>query len=312
MRHLALEFLKVTQSAAIASSPWVGRGRKHEADDAATTAMREVLKQIEMAGVVVIGEGELDEAPMLYIGEQLGSGQGPQLDIAVDPLEGTNLVAGGLNNSCTVIAVAPRGSLLHAPDMYMEKLTVGPEAIGVVDIGEPLIENVRRVAAALGKQMNNMTIMIQSRERHQAAIDRLREAGARIRLFDDGDVTCAIAAAIEGSGIDLFYGIGGAPEGVISAVAIKCLGGEMQGRLLPANAAEYDRCVRMGLSNPNQQLSLEDMVRSSECIFSATGVTSGLLLDGVSTEQVGNIVTHSLLAYNGSGGIHFVRTLHPY
>ncbi|TBL74627.1 class II fructose-bisphosphatase [Paenibacillus thalictri] len=310
MNHLVLEFLKVTQAAAIASNPWVGRGRKMEADDAATTAMREVLGQIQMDGVVVIGEGELDEAPMLYIGERLGSGQGPQLDIAVDPLEGTNLVAGGMNNSSAVIAIAPRGCLLHAPDMYMEKLAVGRGAAGAIDLEAPLIDNVRSTAAALGKTLGEMTVMVQYRDRHREAIQAIREAGARIRLFDDGDVTCSIASSIEGSGVDLFYGIGGAPEGVISAVAIKCLGGEMQARLLPSGDAEYDRCQAMGLGDPGQRLALGDMVRSDECIFAATGITSGLLLNGIHLQADGSLITHSLVTCGQPHGIHFVRSVH--
>ncbi|CAG7626433.1 Fructose-1,6-bisphosphatase class 2 [Paenibacillus solanacearum] len=309
MKQLALEFLRVTQTAAIAALPWVGRGRKHEADEAATAAMRRVLRQIQMDGVVVIGEGEMDEAPMLYIGEKTGTGQGPQIDIAVDPLEGTNLVAGGQNNSTAVIAAAPRGALLHAPDMYMEKLAAGAGAGGVIDIGLPVADNVLRVAAALGKPLREMTVSVQSRERHQAAIDAIRETGAKVRLFDDGDVTCAIAAAMEESGIDLFYGIGGAPEGVISAVAVKCLGGDMQARLLPASEAEHERCLRMGLSDPCGRLTLQDMVASDECVFAATGITPGPLLSGIAHASGGRLLTHSLLT-SGPSGVHFIRSMH--
>lgn len=312
MNHLALEFLNVTQSAAIASKPWIGRGRKNEADDAATSAMREMLRRMKMSGIVVIGEGEMDEAPMLYIGEQLGSGEEPRLDIAVDPLEGTNLVAGGLSNSCAVIAAAPHGCLLHAPDMYMEKLAVGRRAAGSIDLELPLIDNVRRTAEALGKPLYDMTVMVQYRERHEEIIEAVRNAGARIRLFDDGDVTCAISAAMEGSGVDLFYGIGGAPEGVISAVAIKCMDGDMQARLLPGDESEYKRCIGMGLSDPGQRLMLHDMVRSEDCLFAATGITSGMLLDGVITEADGTLVTHSLLTYGNPRGVHFVHTVHSH
>ncbi|MCU6792785.1 class II fructose-bisphosphatase [Paenibacillus sp. WQ 127069] len=310
MNQLMLDILHVTQEAALAASPWVGRGRKMEADDAATTAMRRVLQLIPMVGTVVIGEGELDEAPMLYIGEKLGTGSGPQLDIAVDPLEGTNLVAGGMDNSTAVIALAPRGALLHAPDMYMEKLAVGRTAARFIDLEAPLVDNVIHTARALGKRMENMTVMIQYRERHQQAIEAVRATGARVRLFDDGDVTCAIAAAIESSGIDLFYGIGGAPEGVISAVAIQCLGGEMQARLLPATTFEHERCVGMGLSDPNRVLTLRDMVATEECIFAATGITPGLLLNGITTESGLGAVTHSLLTGGQPNAVHFIRTVH--
>jgi fructose-1,6-bisphosphatase II len=312
MNQLALDFLKVTQSAALAARPWVGRGRKYEADGAATSAMREVLQRMAMDGVVVIGEGELDEAPMLYIGERLGTGRGPQLDIAVDPLEGTTLVAGGQDNSTAVIAAAPRGCLLHAPDMYMEKLAVGPKAAGAIHLDKPLVDNVRSAAAALGKSVTEITVMVQYRDRHQAVIDQIREIGARVRLFDDGDVTCAIATAVEQTGIDLFYGIGGAPEGVISAVALKCLGGELQARLLPAGEAERERCISMGIADPEKLLTLNDLVASDDCIFAATGITTGLLLEGIANAPGDSRITHSLMTYGSGSGLHYVRSVHAY
>jgi fructose-1,6-bisphosphatase II len=311
MKQLLLDFLRVTQEAALAAAPWVGRGRKHEADAAATAAMRETLRHLPLDGIVVIGEGELDEAPMLQIGERVGTGQGPGLDIAVDPLEGTNLVAGGLANATAVIAAAPRGSLLHAPDIYMEKLAVGRQAAGAIDLGLPIVENMRRAAAALGKRIADMTVMIQARERHRESIEEIQRTGARVKLFDDGDVTYTIAPAFEGTGVDMFYGVGGAPEGVIAAVALKCLGGEMQARLLPANDAEYARCVGMGLADPRRRLSMRELVASDDCLFAATGVTSGLLLEGVKQEQAFAAATHSLLAYGGSGTLHFIRSVHP-
>jgi fructose-1,6-bisphosphatase II len=312
MNQLVLDFLRVTQLAALAAKPWVGRGCKHEADDAATTAMRRMLQSMEMTGTVVIGEGELDEAPMLYIGECLGTGHGPQLDIAVDPLEGTTLVAGGLDNSTAVIAAAPRGCLLHAPDMYMEKLAVGPRAKGAIDLNIPLSENIRRAARAMEKDITDMTVMVQYRERHKSAIEQIRETGARVRLFEDGDVTCAISAAVEETGVDLFYGIGGAPEGVISAVALRCLGGEMQAKLLPGSDAEYERCLAMGIADPHKLFTLHDLVASEQCIFAATGITTGLLLPGITKDAAQSEITHSMLTYGyGHGeGVHFIRTLH--
>ncbi|MGI2297671.1 class II fructose-bisphosphatase [Paenibacillus sp. GXUN7292] len=310
MKHLILDFLKVTQQAALAAKPWIGRGQKNEADGAATAAMRRMLGKMEMDGIVVIGEGEMDEAPMLYIGEKVGTGSGPKLDIAVDPLEGTILVAGGQDNSTAVIAAAPRGCLLHAPDMYMEKLVVGPKARGVINLNEPVVDNVRRVAAAAGKAIDDITVMIQSRDRHEKVVQEIRQLGARVRLFDEGDVTCAISAAIDETGIDLFYGIGGAPEGVISAVAVKCLGGDMQAKLLPGSAAEYERCVAMGITDPNKLLMHHDLISSDNCIFAATGITTGLLLQGVTTDAGKLEITHSLLTYGNSNGPQFIRTIH--
>ena len=310
MKNLILDFLKVTQHAALAAKPWIGRGCKNEADEAATAAMRNTLGTMEMDGIIVIGEGEMDEAPMLYIGEKVGTGHGPRLDIAVDPLEGTILVAGGQDNSTAVIAAAPRGCLLHAPDMYMEKLVVGPKAKGAIDLNESMIENVKQVAAASGKSITDVVVMIQSRERHDKVVREIRELGARVRLFDEGDVTCAISAAIEETGVDLFYGIGGAPEGVISAVAVKCLGGEMQAKLMPSSPAEYERCVTMGLADPYKLLKHNDLISSDDCVFAATGITTGLLLQGVSSDKNKQEITHSLLTYGHSNGPQFIRTIH--
>lgn len=309
MEHLMIDFLKVTQSAAIAVQPWIGRGDKNEADQAATTAMRKQLMKISIDGTVVIGEGELDEAPMLYIGERLGTRKGPALDIAVDPLEGTNLVANGQDSSIAVIAVAPRGTLLHAPDMYMEKLAVGPKATGSIDIQASITDNLQNVARALGKPITELTVMIQDRERHEQIIAEIKDVGAKVRLFQDGDVIGTIATAIEQTGIDLFIGIGGAPEGVISAVALKCLGGEMQARLLPSNEIEYERCLNMGLKDPRGVILMDELVRSDECIFAATGITSGMLLEGVSRPESVEI-THSMVCSGRSGMLHFVQTMH--
>lgn len=310
MKQFMMEFLSVTEAAALASVPWLGRGKKYEADDAATAAMREKLNRISMEGLIVIGEGELDEAPMLYIGEKVGTGLGPKLDIAVDPLEGTNLIANGQGNSIAVIAAAPKGCLLHAPDMYMEKIAVGPKAAGKIDIEAPLVENMRIVADANGKKISELTVMIQDRERHRKMIYEVQEAGGRVILFSDGDVTYTIAVALEGTGIDMLAGIGGAPEGVVSAVALKCLGGELQGRLLPSNDKEYDRCLQMGLSNPTAPLKMNQLISSDECIFVATGISDGFFLKGVRKEGVSKTVTHSILTYGKAGCVHFIESVH--
>ncbi|GIP33236.1 class II fructose-bisphosphatase [Paenibacillus sp. J2TS4] len=309
MKQLALDLLQVTEAAALAAVPWIGRGNKLGADDAATTAMRKLLNAMPIDGCVVIGEGEMDEAPMLYIGERVGMGQGPLLDIAVDPLEGTNLVAGGWDNSCAVIAVAPRGALLHAPDMYMEKIAVGRRAAGAIDLNASILDNMKRTADALNKRISELTVIIQHRDRHKSVIEDIQKTGARVRLFSEGDVTCAIAAALDKTGVDLFYGVGGAPEGVLSAVALKCMGGEMQARLLPADRREHERCVRMGLSDPGRVLRMEELVSSDDCIFAATGVTSGMLLEGVKLGRGIEATTHSLLTCGDMESVHFIRSV---
>ncbi|NLB88375.1 MAG: class II fructose-bisphosphatase, partial [Syntrophomonadaceae bacterium] len=240
-RELALEFARVTEAAALAAARWVGKGDKEAADDAAVTAMRVMFDTVSVDGVVVIGEGELDEAPMLYIGEKVGLGVPPQVDIAVDPLEGTNIVAKGLTGAIAVLAVAPRGSLLHAPDMYMEKIAVGPECKGRVHLEAPVKENIKEVAKALGKLVSEITVVILDRPRHQQIIEEVRQTGARIKLITDGDVSPGVAAAYNNSGVDMLLGIGGAPEGVITAAALKCLGGDFQARLVPEDEKEIAR-----------------------------------------------------------------------
>jgi fructose-1,6-bisphosphatase II len=310
MKHLMMEFVSVTEAAALASVPWIGRGMKNEADASATNAMRMKLNQIKMDAVIVIGEGELDEAPMLYIGERVGMGTGAKLDIAVDPLEGTVLVATGKRDSIAVIAAAPAGCLLHAPDMYMEKIAVGPRAAGKIDIDAPLLENMKIVAAANGKNLSELNVMVQDRERHSEIIRRIQESGARVQLFSDGDVTFTIATALEGTGIDMMVGIGGAPEGVVSAVALKCLGGEMQGRLLPSNEEEYNRCLSMGISNPTHILRMDQLVKSDECIFVATGITESVLIRGVRTGVMGREITHSIMACGDPKQVHFIESVH--
>lgn len=280
-RELALEIVRATEAAALASSKWIGRGQKNEADDAATSAMRNVLGTVNMDATVVIGEGELDEAPMLYIGERLGTTFGPKVDIAVDPLEGTSIVAKGLGDAMVVIAVADEGALLHAPDMYMDKLVVGPNLKGKVSLDEPLESIIEKAARYNGKRIEEVTVIMQDRERHEHLRQAAMAVGARVKLFEDGDVSAGIAAAVPSNPIDIFISTGGAPEGVITAAAVKALGGDMQARLHPMNEEETARVISMGMTDPLQLLTLDDLVKSDDCIFAATGVTSGELLDGV-------------------------------
>ena len=308
-RSLTLELVRVTEAAALASARWMGFGKKDEADDAATTAMRAEFNHVPMDGTVVIGEGEMDEAPMLYIGEKLGLGDGPKVDVAVDPLEGTNILAKGLWNALSVLAIADRGNLLHAPDMYMDKIAVGPDCVGAIDINRSVRENLEAVAKRKGKDLRECTAIILDRPRHDKIIHEVREAGVRIKLISDGDVAAAINTAFDNTGVDILFGSGGAPEGVISAVALKCLGGEIQGRLLPSNQEEYDRCLRMGLKDPGQVLLMNDLVKGDDAIFAATGVTDGELLRGV--RFVGNrATTHSVVMRAKTGTIRFIQGDH--
>lgn len=307
-RSLSMELVRVTEAAALSSARWMGRGKKEEADDAATTAMRNVFDTIPMKGTVVIGEGELDEAPMLYIGEKLGTGYGPGVDVAVDPLEGTNIVASGSWNALSVVAVADHGNLLHAPDMYMEKIAVGPEVIGKIDLNAPVIDNLRAVATAKNKDIEDVVATVLDRPRHDHIIAQLREAGARIKLIGDGDVAAAINTAFDNTGVDILFGIGGAPEGVLSAVALKCLGGEIQGKLKPQNNEEIERCKKMGI-DVNKVLRMEDLVRGDDAIFAATGVTDGELLRGVQFKgSYGS--TQSVVMRAKSGTVRFVDGRH--
>lgn len=308
MKTLALEFAAVTEAAALASFRWVGRGNKTEADQAATTAMRDRLNRMNINGTVVIGEGEMDEAPMLHIGEKVGTGSGQEVDIAVDPLEGTNLIVNGQSDSIAVLAAAPRGTLLHAPDMYMFKMAVGPKAAGKIDIRAPLADNLRIVADCNGKSLSELTVIIQRRDRHLDLIQTVRDAGGRVQLFDDGDVMYAIAPALDPLKADLFVGIGGAPEGVVSSVALKCLGGEMQAKLLPAGDRDYERCAAMGLV-PDEVLHMNRLAGSDECIFTATGVTDGFLLRGVQSRE-GALVTHTLLLSGMERKAVFLESTH--
>jgi fructose-1,6-bisphosphatase II len=308
-RSLTLELVRVTEAAALASARWMGLGKKDEADEAATTAMRKEFENVPMDGVVVIGEGEMDEAPMLYIGEKLGQGVAPAVDVAVDPLEGTNIVAKGSWGAISVIAVADRGNLLHAPDMYMEKIAVGPKAVGKVDINAPIEDNLKAVAQALGKDMCDLVAIVLDRDRHQKIIHDIRKAGARIRLISDGDVAAAINTAFPDTGVDILFGSGGAPEGVLAAVALKCLGGEIQGKLLPQSEEEVERCKRMGLANPHQVLYMDDLVKGDDAIFAATGVTDGELLRGVRFQGT-RATTHSVVMRAKTGTVRFIEGNH--
>jgi len=303
----SLDFVKVTETAALAASRWMGRGERDAADEAAVEKMRESLGEMEIAGRIVIGEGERDEAPMLYIGEEVGSG-GKEVDIAVDPVEGTNLVANGLPNSIAVMAIAERGGLLHAPDTYMKKLAVGPKAAPYVHIDAPVRENLEAVANALEKPINDVCVIILDRPRHAALIDEVRSAGARIRLISDGDVDACIATAIDSTGIHVAMGTGGAPEGVLAAAALKCLGGTLMGRLQPRNEDEAKRAQAMGFGDLDRVLELHDLVRSDDVIFCATGITDGDLVRGV--RFFGNQArTHSILVHS-SGTVRFIDSTH--
>ncbi|MDR6225345.1 class II fructose-bisphosphatase [Desmospora profundinema] len=308
-RSLTMDLVRVTEAAAVASGRWMGFGRKEEADEAATSAMRNVFDTIPIQGTVVIGEGEMDEAPMLYIGERLGLGTQAEVDVAVDPLEGTHIVANGLWNALSVVAVADRGNLLHAPDMYMDKIAVGPGAVGHIDLEAPVADNLKATARALGKDKNDLVAVILDRPRHASLIDEVRKSGARIKLIPDGDVAAAINTAFADTGVDILFGSGGAPEGVLAAVALKCLGGEIQGRLLPENEEQFLRCRKMGLHDPGKVLRMDDLVKGDDAIFAATGVTDGELLKGV--RYKGNqAATHSVVMRAKTGTIRFIDGKH--
>lgn len=304
-RNIAMELVRVTEAGAMAAARWIGRGEKESADQAAVDAMRFVLDSVSMRGVVVIGEGEKDEAPMLYNGEQVGNGEGPEVDVAVDPLEGTRLTALGQPNAIAVIAVAERGTMLFpGAAFYMEKIAVGPEAIDAIDIERSPAENVHAVAQALGKTPREVDVVVLERERHEKLIARLREAGARVRLVRDGDVAPAIAAAQPGTGVDMLYGIGGTPEGVISAAALKCVGGGIQGRLWPRNDEERQSLLDAGL-DPARVLRTDDLVSGEDVFVAATGVTTGSLLQGVRYTP-GGAVTDSIVMRSRSGTVRRV------
>lgn len=309
-RELALEFVRVTEAAAIAAGRWMGKGDKIAADRAAVEAMRALFDTVSIDGTVVIGEGEMDEAPMLYIGEKVGAGEGcPKVDIAVDPLEGTNLVAKGQPNSIAVLAAAPQGCLLHAPDMYMDKIAVGPAGKGRIDIDAPVAANLEALAEGKGCRVKDLTVVILDRPRHERIIAEVRKAGARCKLITDGDVAPAVAAAIEGTGVDMLLGIGGAPEGVLAAAALKCLGGEMQARLVPHGEEERQRAQKMGIEDVEAVLTHEDLVCGDDVIFAATGITDGDFLRGVRYFG-GGARTHSLVMRSKTGTIRLIEATH--
>lgn len=309
-RNLALEFVRVTEMAAIASARLMGRGDEKAADKAAVDAMRSMLDSVECDATVVIGEGERDEAPMLFIGEKVGSGNGPKLEIAVDPLEGTTICARGGYNSISVMAIGEKGNLMHAPDTYMDKIAVGPEAKGLIDIKESATENLRRIADAKKCRVQDLTAVVLDRPRHNDLIAELRETGCRISLIGDGDVSAAIATALPDSGIDVLFGIGAAPEGVISAAALRCLGGDFQGVLKPRNDEEISRAREMGIDDMSKVFSMEELA-SGNVMFVATGVTTGALLDGVQIKPWG-ATTHSLVMRSESGTIRNIHADHHF
>ncbi len=311
-RNLALEVVRVTEAAALSAARLMGRGEKDAADQAAVTAMRNAFESLAIRGTVVIGEGERDEAPMLFIGEKVGMGDknDPEVDIAVDPLEGTNLCAYGRPNALAVIAMAERGKLLHAPDIYMSKIAVGSDAKGVIDLDKSPTANLKAIADAKGVYVEDLTAVILERDRHANLINEVRKAGARVHLISDGDVSAAIATCLPDSGIDVLFGIGGAPEGVLAAAALKCVGGDMQARLVARNTHDKDRCVSMGISNPDQKWHLEELARG-DVMFAATGVTSGDMLKGVRYFK-GGAKTHSLVMRSRSGTIRLIETDHHF
>lgn len=308
-RNLAMELVRVTEAAALAAARWVGRGDKQAADGAAVDAMRSMLGRIEMDGLVVIGEGEKDHAPMLFNGEKIGTGEPPEVDVAVDPLEGTTLCAKGMPNAIAVIALAERGAMFDpGPCFYMEKLATDNEAAMAIDLERPIEENVRAVAAAKGKPVNECTVLMLDRPRHEEAKRRVRETGARIRLISDGDVAGAMTAAREGSGIDLLYGIGGTPEGVLAAAAIRCLGGEIQARLAPQSEEERRAVLEHGC-DLDRVLTRRDLVSGRDVFFAATGVTDGDMLQGVRYGRRG-ATTQSIVMRSRSGTVRIVNGEH--
>jgi fructose-1,6-bisphosphatase II len=310
-RNLALELVRVTEAAALGSARWVGRGDKEAADQAAVDGMRAMLDTVSMAGVVVIGEGEKDKAPMLYNGEEIGDGNGPEVDVAVDPLEGTRLTAKGQPNAIAVIAVAERGTMFFpGAAVYMDKIACGPEAIDAVDIEAPARENVERVARAKGVKPSDVSVVVLERDRHETLIGELRDLGAKVLLIPDGDVAPAIAAAQPGTGVDLLMGIGGTPEGVIAAAALKCVGGGVQGRLWPRSDEERQELVDAGY-DVDRVLTTDDLVSGEDVFVAATGVTSGALLRGVRSTAEG-AVTDSIVMRSRSGTVRRIEASHAF
>ncbi len=308
-RNLGLELARVTEAAALAAARWMGRGDKEAADQAAVDAMRFMMDTVTMDGVVVIGEGEKDEAPMLYRGEKLGNGEPPLVDIAVDPIDGTTLTSKGMNGALAVVAVAERATMFDpGPCVYMEKLAVGEDVADAVDVEAPVGENLRNIAKRRDSEVEDLTVMILDRPRHEQLVDEIKEAGARIRFITDGDVAGAIAAARETSGIDLYVGIGGTPEGVIAACALKCLGGVIQAKLWPRNDEERDAAIDQGY-DLDRVLTTDDLVSGEDVFFAATGVTDGDLVRGVRYRGE-SAVTHSIVMRSRSGTVRMIEALH--
>lgn len=308
-RNLAMELVRVTEAAALASGHWVGRGKKNEGDGAAVDAMRQLINSVSMDGVVVIGEGEKDEAPMLFNGENVGTGTGAAMDIAVDPVDGTRLMAEGRPNAISVIAAAERGTMYDPSAVfYMNKLVVGPEAVGKVDITKPVAYNIEAVAKAKGIKAEEVTVVVLDRPRHDQLIEDIREAGAKVRLIMDGDVAGAIATAQDSNSIDLLMGIGGTPEGIVTACAMKCMGGEIQGMLWPKDEEEAERARAAG-HDLDRVLYTNDLVTSDNCYFAATGVTNGDMLRGVSY-RANSATTRSLVMRSKSGTVRYIDSIH--
>lgn len=309
-RNLALEFVRVTEAAALAVGPWIGKGDEKAADHAAVESMRKAFDSIFFRGTIVIGEGERDEAPMLYIGEKVGGQEGPEIDIACDPLEGTTITSLGRSEGISVIAAAEKGNFLHAPDTYMQKLAVGPEAKGVIDITKSPTWNIREVAKALKKEISDLMISILDRERHIDLIAEVRAAGARVKLIGDGDVSAGVATAQAQSGVDMLMGIGGAPEGVITAAAMRCLGGDFQGILKFRNDEERARARKMGISDENRVYGMEELAKGN-VMFIATGVTNGSFLSGLRYFS-GGAHTHSVVMRSETGTVREIKSEHRF
>jgi fructose-1,6-bisphosphatase class II len=309
-RNLALELVRATEAAALAATRLMGRGDEHAADQAAVDAMRAALNRIEMDATVVIGEGERDEAPMLFIGEKVGTGNGPKIEIALDPLEGTTICATGGANALAVIAAAEEKGFLHAPDTYMDKIAVGPDAQGVIDIDLSPTENLKAIAQARSVPVEDLTVVILDRPRHEKLIEEVRKAGARIKLIQDGDVSAAIATCSRDNQVDALMGIGGAPEGVIAAAALRCVGGEIQGRLKPRHQGEIDRARAMGIQDIDAKLSMSDLA-SGDVMFAATGVTGGDFLKGVRFRAQGAL-TQSVVMRSQTGTLRYIDAEHNF
>ncbi len=310
-RNLALEVVRVTEAAALSSARWMGLGNEKAARQAAVDAMRRALDAVPFSGTVVIGEGERDEAPMLFVGERIGSGDGAELDVALDPLEGTKIVAQGRANGMAVVAITEKGGFLPVPDTYMEKIAVGPRAKGAVDLNLSPEQNLQNIADAMKCYVEDLTVVILDRPRHAELIRSVREVGARIKLIQDGDVSAAIATGFPDTGVDVLMGIGGAAEGVLAAAALQCLGGDIQGRLKPRNDQEVERARRIGIKDMDRVYSIGDLARGADVMFAATGVTDGDLLRGVRFFG-GGARTHSVVTRHRSGTVRFIEATHRF